>query len=50
MQINPYESKGKNLVYIGAAIMVVSILLGAQPPAWMVALSACVTIYTYTKR
>ncbi len=50
MNLNPYEQRGKNLVYIGAGIMVVSILLGANPPAWAIALSAIVTIYTYTKR
>ena len=50
MNINPYESKGKNLVYIGAGIMVVSILLGATPPLWAITLSVLVTGYTMFKR
>ena len=50
MQINPHENKGRTLVYIGAAIMVISIGLGANPPAWAIALSAVVTIYTATKK
>ena len=49
MQINPYKKNGKTLVYLGAGIMVVSILLGATPPTWAVALSAIVTIHTYFK-
>ncbi len=49
MNVNPYKKHGKNLVYIGAGIMVVSILLGANPPVWAIALSAIVTIHTYFK-
>ena len=50
MNLNPYENKGKKLVYIGAGIMVVSILLGATPPLWAITLSVLVTLYTAFRR
>ena len=39
MNLNPYESLGKKILFVSWGVMAFAFLLGAQPPMWNLVLN-----------